>query len=159
MSRKGDKCMFEHSSVGCGGVGSIPKTARVIYSRIDFSGVRVLVPGSDEFVEFTIGSPRSEMYSQKGDKIQFRYMVFDSPKFDKHLVTADFTRRVEFEAGSDKVWPWLVLATEEMSVGDERSVQVPVKVAAGTTKWLTEPEKSKMIYASIRLMSVERAKK
>jgi AcrR family transcriptional regulator len=54
-----------------------------------------------------------------------------------------------------KVW----LVYQGMSVGDERSVQVPVKAAAGATKWLTEPEKSKTIYASIRLVSVERAKK
>lgn len=185
LSRKDDKCVFESSSIGCGGVAhiqhfevpvdagrvavewpeaggttfSFPKTARMIYSRSRFSGVRALVPGTDEYVEFTLGSPASEMHPQKGDKIKFRYLVFDSPKFEKHLATADFTQRVEFEVGSNKVWPWLVLAMEEMTVGDTRRVQVPVKIADGATKWLREPEKSKTLYAEIRLVSIERAKK
>ena len=185
LSRTGDKCLFEYYSVGCGGVANVerievpvdaglvvvewpkeggttksfPKTARVIYSRISFSRVRALVPGTDEFVEFTTGSPVSEMFPQKGDKLKFRYMVFDSPKFDKHLLTGDFTQKVEFEMGSDKVWPWLVLAMEEMTVGDMRRVQVPVKVADGATKWLSEPGKSKTLFAEIRLVSIERAKK
>lgn len=185
LSRKDDKCVFEYYSVGCGGVdtvhrievptdaGSItvetstgskplaeqfPK-GRVLYSRTMFSGVRALVPGTDEYVEFSLGSPVSEMYPQKGDKVKFRYMVFDSAKFDKHLQTGDFTQKVEFEVGSDKVWPWLVLAMEEMSVGDTRRVQVPVKVADGATKWLLKPEESKTLFAEIRLVSIERAKK
>jgi hypothetical protein len=185
LSRKDDKCVFEYYSVGCGGVvyieqievpvdaglvavempmagvatKSFPKKARMIYSRAMFSGVRALVPGTDEYVEFSMGTPVSEMYPQKGDKLKFRYMVYDSAKFDKHLATADFTQKVEFEAGSDKVWPWLVLAMEEMSVGDRRQVQVPVKVADGATKWLLKPEQSKTLYAEIRLVSIERAKK
>lgn len=185
LSRKDDKCVFEYYSVGCGGVGSlsrievptdagpvayemtkdggikesVPKSARVTYSRTMFSGVRALVPGTDEYVEFTLGSPVSEMYPQKGDKVKFRYMVFDSAKFDKHLLTGDFTQKVEFEVGSEKVWPWLVLAMEEMTVGDTRKVQVPVKVADGATKWLLKPEESKTLFAEIRLVSIERAKK
>lgn len=185
LSRTGDKCLFEYYSVGCGGLANVerievpldagpvtiewpkaggtaksfPKAARVVYSRVGSSRVRALVPGTDEFVEFTVRSPQSEMYPQKGDKIKFRYLVFDSSTFERHLATADFTQRVEFEMGSDGVWPWLLLAMEGMSVGDERTVQVPVKAAAGATKWLTEPEKTKTIYASIRLVSVERSKK
>ena len=91
--------------------------------------------------------------------MKFRYMVYDSPKFDKHLLTGDFTQKVEFEVGSDKVWPWLMLAMEDITVGDSRKVQVPVKVADGATKWLLKPEESKTLFAEIRLVSIERAKK
>jgi hypothetical protein len=181
LSRQGEKCLIEYFEVGCGGGGtlerieipvdvglvsvacskagvptrSFPKSARVVYSQNHFTGVRTLVPDTEEYVVFSIGSSQSEMFPQKGDKIRFRYLVFDSPKFDHHLATADFTQRLEFTAGSEEVWPWLVLAMEGMSVGDERRVQVPTKVAAGATKWLREPEKSKTIYATIRLVSIE----
>ncbi|VTR97039.1 fk506 binding-like protein : : FKBP_C [Gemmata massiliana] len=185
LSRKDDKCVFEYYSDGCGGVSTVyrievPTDAgqitvdvatgsktlaelfpkwRVLYSRNTFSGVRAIVPGTDEYVKFTLGPPVSEMYPQKGDKVKFRYMVFDSAKFDKHLLTGDFTQKMEFEVGSEKVWPWLVLAMDEMTVGDTRRVQVPVKVADGATKWLLKPEESKTLFAEIRLVSIERAKK
>ncbi len=185
LSRSEKNCVFECYSLGCGGISaterievavaegpvvfdfsevatganSLPKSARVIYSRNHFSGVRALVAGTDEYIEYTLDSPQSEMYPQKGDKVEFRYLVFDSATFDHHLATADFTRKVEFEMGSDKLWPWLAQAMEAMSVGDERRIQVPVKIADGAIKWLREPEKSKTIYASIRLVSLERATK
>jgi hypothetical protein len=46
-----------------------------------------------------------------------------------------------------------------MAVGDERSVQVPLKAAAGAVHWLKEQEQSKTLYARVRLESAERAKK
>jgi hypothetical protein len=185
LARNEIKCTFEYYSIGCGGVSttqrievpiadgpvvfdfsekatgenSLPKTARVIYSRNYLSGVRALVMNTDEYVEYTLGSPRSDMYPQKGDTVKFHYSVFESAKFDRHLATADFTHKVEFVMGADNMWPWLAQAMEEMSVGDERQIQVPVKASAGAIKWLKEPEQSKMIYATIRLVSIERAKK
>jgi hypothetical protein len=187
VSRADNKCTFEHYTSGCGGVEKIklievpvdageivfeldgygaisdtlPLSTRVVYSR-EYSRdgyiVRALVPGTDEFVKFTKnGRPASEMFPQVGDKIKFRYIVFDSPDFESHLASADFTHPMEFDMGSDKTWPWLTIAMEDISVGDERRVQVPVKVAAGARKWLTEPEKSRTIYATIRLVSLERA--
>lgn len=185
LGRSDKNCLFEYYSLGCGGISytehievpiadgpvvfdfsevatgadSLSKSARVIYSRNHFSGVRALVAGTDEYIEYTLDSPRSEMYPQKGDKLKFRYLVFDSAKFDHHLATADFTRNMEFEMGSDKMWPWLAQAMEAMSVGDERRIQVPLKIAGDAIKWLREPEKSKTIYATIRLASLERATK
>lgn len=185
LDRNDKNCLFEYYSIGCGGISaterievpiadgpvvfdfsevatgtdSLPKSARVIYSRNHFSGVRALVAGTDEYIEYTLDSPSSEMYPQKGDKVQFRYRVFDSAKFDHHLATADFTHTMEFEMGSDKMWPWLAQAMEAMSVGDERRIQVPVKIAGDAIKWLKDPENSKTLYATIRLVSLERATK
>jgi hypothetical protein len=185
LARDEMKCTFEYDSTGCGGVSnkqrievpitdgpvvfdfsekatgenSLPKTARVIYSRNNLFGVRALVIDTDEYIEYTLGSPQSDMHPQKGDTVKFRYLVYESAKFDRHLATADITHKVEFVMGSDNMWPWLAQAMEEMSVGDERRIQVPVKVAAGAIKWLKEPEQTKTIYATIRLVSIERAKK
>ncbi|XZE53865.1 FKBP-type peptidyl-prolyl cis-trans isomerase [Planctomycetaceae bacterium SH139] len=183
VSRADDKCIFKYYTSGCGGVEQIklievpvdageivfekdgygaisdalPQSTRVVYSRDGYI-VRARVPGTDEFVEFTKnGRPASEMFPQVGDKIKFRYIVFDSPDFESHLPSADFTHPMEFDMGSDKTWPWLTIAMEDISVGDERRVQVPVKVAAGARKWLTKPGNSQTIYATIRLVSLERA--
>lgn len=185
LDRNDKICLFEYFSLGEGGIphtqrievpidagpvvydfsgaatgaGLLPKSARVVYSRNFFTGVRALVAGTDEYIEYTLESPRSEMYPQKGDKVRFRYLVFDSPKFDHHLMTADFSHEMEFEMGSDAMWPWLAQAIEEMSVGDERRIQLPVNAASGAIKWLREPENSKTIYATIRLVSLDRVEK
>jgi hypothetical protein len=142
---------------------SFPKSTRMLYARNEsgkgYSVVRALVPGTDEYMDFTIYESENKVIPQKGDKIKFSYQVFDSKKFETKLATADLTQLVEFEMGSDQVWPWLVLAIEGMAVGDERSVQVPLKAAAGAVHWLKEQEQSKTLYARVRLESAERAKK
>lgn len=150
-----------------GRLTSLPKGARMTYTRRyaykdgrkQFGDARALVPGTDEWVEFSGGEPQNKKVKpRKGDTVQFSYSIFNSDKFDNPLESAHSGTQ-EFEVGSDKMWPWLVLAMEDMTLGDSRRVQVPVKVAEGATKWLLKPEQSKTIYAEIRLMFVERAKR
>lgn len=118
----------------------------------------VRVGDTEEFIRFGPAERRSEMEPRKGDKVQFRFVVYNSPEFKQLMPNATVDPSVEFVVGSGKDWPWLETAMENMTVGDSRQVHVPVKIAEGATKWLPGPSVAKVLYLEMRLVSVECAK-
>lgn len=118
----------------------------------------VRVGDTDAFVRFGPTEGRSEMEPRKGDRVKFRFRVYDGPGFKERLPNAADDPSVEFVVGAGKAWAWLETAMEYMTVGDVRQVDVPIKIAEGAKKWLPDPNAAKTLYVEIRLVSLERAK-
>jgi FKBP-type peptidyl-prolyl cis-trans isomerase 2 len=98
------------------------------------------------------------MEPRKGDRVKFRFRVYDGPDFKKLLRNAGDDPSVEFVVGAGKVWAWLETAMEDMTVGDARQVDVPIKIAEEAKNWLSDPNAAKSLYVEIRLVSLERVK-
>jgi hypothetical protein len=118
----------------------------------------VRVGDTDAFVSFGPAERRSEMEPRKGDRVKFRFRVYDGPDFKKLLRSAGDDPSVEFVVGAGKSWAWLETAMEDMTVGDARQVDVPIKIAEEAKKWLSDPNAAKSLYVEIRLVSLDRAK-
>ncbi|MBA4067040.1 MAG: hypothetical protein C0501_25695 [Isosphaera sp.] len=114
------------------------------------------VGDTDAFVTVHPAENRSEMAPQKGDAVKFRFELFDGPKFKNLLPGAAFQPTAEFVAGSDKVWPWLRIATGGMTVGDRRRVEVPAEVAEGAKGWLPAGSRATVLYLEVGLVSAGR---
>jgi hypothetical protein len=182
LGHKDGYCEFEYITDGCGGcfayyrckvpVDSGPVTVEVKNGGLKTSfpmekaklfrttgpAVTVLVEGTEEFVTYRHHERRSEMEPKKGDKVKFRFRFYDGAEFKNVLQGAAFDPTVEFVVGSGTAWPWLETAMEHMTVGDKRQVQVPLKIAAGATKWLPPSATGKVLHVEISLVLLERAK-
>ncbi len=132
--------------------------ARLIRSGGPFGFWQVRVGDTDEFIHVGPAEGRSEMEPRKGDRVKVRFRVFSGPDFKDRLPNAVIDPSVEYVVGSGKAWAWLETAMEDLTVGDSRQVEVPVKIAQGAKKWLPDSYKGDTLYVEIRLVSLERAK-
>lgn len=144
---------------------SFPKECQVIFNydsqKTDlgkYGVARALVKGeaANEYIEFNMDQNGKEL--RKGDKVKFSYMAYDSEKFNQPLSNTKVVKNLEFEVGSDKMWPWLAAATENMAVLERRAVRVPVALGDRAAEWLPGGYQGTAIYAMIRLESIDPAK-
>ena len=132
--------------------------AKVLRRGSRRGGWSVRVGDTDAFVTVHPAERRSEMAPRKGDTVKFWFDVYDGPQFKGRLPGAPFRPTAEFVIGSDKVWPWLAIAMEGMTVGDRVPVEVPVEVAAGAKEWLPKGSTATVLYLHVSLASTGRGK-
>ena len=117
----------------------------------------VRVGDTDAFVKIGPAERRSEMEARDGDTVKLRCSLFTSSKFEQRMPNVAYDRTVEFVTGDDEGWGWLEIALENLTVGDNRRVQVPMKVAEGARDWVPNSKGVEMLYVEVRLVSIERA--
>jgi hypothetical protein len=118
----------------------------------------VRIGDTEDFVGLGPNERRSEMEPRRGDRVKFRFRVFDGPEFERLAPGVSSDLATEFVVGNGKGWAWLETAMEGMTVGDSRQVEVPLRAAEGARQWLPDPNAAKTFYVEIRLVSLERAK-
>jgi hypothetical protein len=132
--------------------------ARLLRSGGPFGYWKVRVGDTDKFVRLGPAERRSEMEPRKGDTVKVRFRVFSGPEFKDRLPNAVIDPSIEYVVGAGTAWAWLETAMADLTVGDSRQVEVPIKVAEGAKKWLPDSYWNETLYVEIRLVSLERAK-
>lgn len=183
LGRRGDQCEFDYVTDGCGGcfayylvhvpVGSGIVRVEIVNGTIKTSfdlekqakllrttgpQVTVLVGNTGEYVTYQPSQRASEMTPAQGDRVRYRFRVYTSRAFKEVLTGAAFDTPVEVVVGSEKLWPWLATAAENMTIGERRNVQVPMKIAEGARDWLPKTFTESTIYLEVALVHLERAK-
>jgi hypothetical protein len=140
-------------------VASFPLDKAKVVRRGGGRGIMsVRIGDTEAIVTVHPSEARSEMAARKGDRVKYRFELFDGPRFETPLAGAPFQPTAEFEAGSAGVWPWLAIAAEGMTVGERRRVEVPVAAAAGAAAWLPKGSPATDLYVEVGLAAVGRGR-
>jgi len=183
-ARRDGVCEFLYKTDGCGGVHtdyrcrvqvadgpvtidvenggithSIGKEKMTLIRSSGPNGLREVVEvAGEDVVMVRRMSVASEMIPAKGDTVRFRFRFYADATFGQDDQHAMFNQADEFVVGSEKMWPWLAAVSREMTVGDQIQVEVPTKILDGAKKWLSPTKREAMVFAHVRLVSLERAK-
>jgi hypothetical protein len=124
LGRRDGHCEFDYFTSGCGGVtshyrckvpyggivkieivnGSIQTSFPLDKAKLLRSTgpvIEILVGDTGEYVKYHPHERRSEMELRKGDKVKFRFRVYDGAEFKQLLPKAAFDPSVEFVVGSE----------------------------------------------------------